>query len=845
MKMNPLAGALLLLATFCLSASALTVEERHLLQKIERRTFDYFWEQANPQNGLIRDATTNQNASVSVIGFGLAGLCIGADNGWITRDQAYQRALITLRSFNPAKLKTNKTQVAMEHGHPYHWVSTVDGSWPNVEGIFATDTAVCMAGILTVGQYFKGTEVEKLSRAIYDQVDWPWFYNAKEDSLYLGWTPKSGHFGYYQMNEIGTLATLLAIASPTHPIPVSSWFTLGHRYFHTFYSVYSYFGDGAAYTHQWPFCFIDPRLKKDYFANYSENDREFALASRAWCMDHRGEGYGPNVWGLTMALGPEKYGNYGAPVIDNAPLYYNGQDNDGTVAPSAAIGFLPFVPNESMAFINNLKLNYGDKVFDKYGFTDSFNLTVDYFSQDHLGINQGPILLMIDNYLKGTVWTNFSNHPLIRQALNTIGLVGVVDNFDASVHSQPYAQWSAFGKGITFSPTDTFVKEQHLAMQVAYPARQQQVQVMAKPRLKSTTGYRYLGLWHAGVEDLQIKIMDTSDRPHRLKAAATVKDGAWSLSYFQLPPGRSLAVKTVLFTVQPRPNTGKPVFYLDDIHFSKELKRTLPPAPRHVEAVPGKHAGEVILTWQLLAAQVPHAAYTIKVADHPITTKTQFDHLPPSQVEYHGLMSPGQYQTTISGLTPGKTYTFGMATVNPIGLSSPLVTASTLTPSKESIIFDFDPKELTANHMDGWESFQSNGDQLDIIFIPAKVGYAMELNYVSDGNGESWFGIKKAISGRLTKSHRFEVNVKGDGLNTMMEFKLYTSSGAVFGKKIEYLPYDNKWHELVIPASDLTYWWGGNGSTDLEYIDHVELVFTANAPGRGRIAVNQLRARWK
>lgn len=836
---------MLLLVTIGNSAGASpTASEKQLLNKIAKKTFMYFWKEANPKNGLIRDATTNQNASVSVIGFGLAGICIAVENGWITRNAGYERVLTTLRSFSAVKNKGHQTRVANEQGHPYHWVSTFDGSWPSVGGIFATDTAVFLAGVITAGEYFKGTEVSILADAIYQQVNWQWFFNAKQNSLYLGWTPKGGHFGYYQMNKIGLLATLLAISSPTQPIPASAWFTLGHRFFHVNFKDYQYFGDGAAYTHQWPFCFIDPRLRKDYFADYGQNNREFALASRQWCIDHRGEGYGPNLWGLSVAQGPDKYGKYGAPVINNAPLYYNGQDNDGTVTPAASIGFLPFTPERSMAVINHLYSNYREQIFNQYGFTDSINTSVDYFSADYLGINQGSSLLMIDNYLNGTVWKYFGRNRYVKAGLKKIGLVGIIDNFDPSQHSQPYAKWQSLTNGVTVKTVNHSYKEGRQALAVTYKQPSQPIKLSVDPRKKELANYSYLGMWHSGAEKVSVSLRGAKQGIYKLKLVDTVRDGNWELSYFKLPNLKSRLINSTVLTLTPAAANRSPVIYLDYLHLSNKQFLEKPTVPNHVEAIPGKHSGEIILSWQTMASKVALAGYQIKYADQPFAGKSQFNQSN-NTVSYRGIIQPGQHETTISGLEPGQKYYFGISAVNPVYVGSALGMTSITTPSKETLIFDFNPKELTTKNLDGWEYFQSSGDQLEVIHIAAETGYAKELNYVSDESGQAWFGLKKSVEGRIKKSHHFKLKVKGSGLTTKLEFKLITASGAVFGKEIEFVPYDNRWHELTIAANELRYWWGGDGNAQLDYIDQIELVFTTDAPGRGRIAVNHLRARWK
>ena len=144
--------------------------------------------------------------------------------------------------------------------------------------------------------------------------------------------------------------------------------------------------------HQWPFCFIDPRLKKDYYLDYFQDNREFSLASRQWCIDNQQDGYGTNNWGLNPCVGEDKYLECAAPVIPGASLPYNGRDNNGTVAPTAAIGNFPFTPKESLDYMLHIYNTYSDNVFGDYGFVDSYNVKTDFWCKDYLGIDEGPIL---------------------------------------------------------------------------------------------------------------------------------------------------------------------------------------------------------------------------------------------------------------------------------------------------------------------------------------------------------------------------------------------------------------------------------------------------------------------
>ncbi|MBN2191092.1 MAG: hypothetical protein JW728_07785, partial [Candidatus Aureabacteria bacterium] len=159
-------------------------EKDELIKEVARRTFLYFWDEANPENGLIPDATGNRNCSNSVVGFGLAAICIAHEQGWITYEEAYDRVLKTLQSFIAYPGNPSKITVEDEHGHHYHWVNLYTGKWIRSEGIYASDTSPFIAGVITAGEYFKGTEIEKLADDIYKNVDWMWFVNKENNMFY-------------------------------------------------------------------------------------------------------------------------------------------------------------------------------------------------------------------------------------------------------------------------------------------------------------------------------------------------------------------------------------------------------------------------------------------------------------------------------------------------------------------------------------------------------------------------------------------------------------------------------------------------------------------------------------
>ncbi|MBU1076440.1 MAG: hypothetical protein KKH98_04065, partial [Spirochaetes bacterium] len=573
------------------------MNDEEFIKMVMERTFRFFWDEANPDNGLIPDATSNPDCSNSVTGFGLAAVCIAHKMGWITYKEAYDRVLKTLQNFADYPGNPSSIQVQKEHGHHYHWVDINSGQWIEQEGIWATDTAAFIAGVITVGEYFKGTEVQKTANMIYTNVDWTWFLNKNNNFFYVGWQPEEGFIYEYRMTKMGILPLIMAISSPTHPVPVETWYNLGNTYYHANYKGYNYVGDGAAYMHQWPLCFIDPRLKKDYFLDYFQDTREFSLASRQWCIDNKQDGYHENNWGLNPSVGPgDIYGEYAAPVIPGAPVPYNGKNNDGTVAPTAAISFMPFTPKESLAYMKYIYEKYKDEIFGKYGFTDSYNVKKDWWCKNFLGIDQGPIIIMLDNYLNGTVWKSFMANKYIRKGMQKIGFTGIIDDFDRTDHSPSYAKWLSLKDKYKFNKINTKSKEGEYSLKIKLTKIEKKDFFVIEPELKDLSGYKYLAFWQSGGFRPGILLVDSNKKRSSIKYIKKVMDGSWALYYYDIS---KLGIDTGSIhkiVVYLRSRYREDV-YLDHIHLAHNMIDKLPPAPMNFKAETGKLRGEIKLSW--------------------------------------------------------------------------------------------------------------------------------------------------------------------------------------------------------------------------------------------------------
>ncbi len=379
------------------------------LDLVERSACMFFWNEANPENGLIKDFSKSfvedavHMASIASVGFGLPALCIAEQRGWLPKDKVYDRILTTLKFF--------RDKAECVRGFYYHFLDMRTGLRWGENELSSIDTTLLMAGVVFAGEYYKGTEVEKIAKELYDRVDWQWMMdNGTTPSM--GWFPEKGFLPYrWSSYAEHMVLNLLGVGSKTHPMPVSSWSAFSRPMVN--YKEFKFTGPAALFTQQYSHCFVDFRNKKDAFMDYFENSVQATLANRQWCIDNsnRSKSYGPDSWGLTACDGPDGYKIYGAPY----------GENDGTVAPTAAIGSIVFTPELSIKAMKYMYANYKDKIWGKYGFVDAYNRDKNWVSSKYIGIDEGPIVLMIENYRTGMVWKYFMQNQNIQEALKLCG----------------------------------------------------------------------------------------------------------------------------------------------------------------------------------------------------------------------------------------------------------------------------------------------------------------------------------------------------------------------------------------------------------------------------------------
>ena len=392
---------------------------KKLLLKELKKSYDFFINETNTNKnsngyGLTRDKTifANHIASIASVGYGLAALIVGVEHKWIKYEKAYDRANRTLDTFI--------NNVEGKNGFYYHFINMETGrrEW-NCE-ISIIDTAIFICGALTVGEYF-GKEVKEKAEILYKRVNWEWYRNKETNYFYMGYTPEKGFWGHWDMYAEQLMLYVLGVGSDTFPIDKSMYndFTKKREnYKHIEDIIYTYCG--TLFTYQFSHAWIDFRdiIDKDSI-NWFENSIKATKANRQYCIDNKDifKTYGENSWGLTSCVGPKGYCIFGS-----EPCHANLKvENDGTVTPCGAIGSIVFTPEESIKAIEYY-YNTFPKLWGKYGFKDGYNLEDDkpWFSKEYIGIDKGIEILMIENYLNGTIWKYFMKNDFVQKGLKIL-----------------------------------------------------------------------------------------------------------------------------------------------------------------------------------------------------------------------------------------------------------------------------------------------------------------------------------------------------------------------------------------------------------------------------------------
>jgi hypothetical protein len=428
-------GVALIVPVHCGSSRApspRSPDDEAFLEDLSRRAFLFFWEQADPPTGLVRDrAGVNGErrtdiASIAATGFGLTALCIAAERGWIAAEQARERARTTLRFL--------AERASHKNGWFFHWMNARTGAREWASEVSSIDTALLLGGVLTVRHCFDSdAEIVALATTLYERVDFPWMLNGHPTLFAHGWTPEGGFLPFrWDTYSEHMILYLLAIASPTRPISPEAWYAWRRN--PITYAGYTYiYGAPPLFIHQYSHAWIDFRGRREergQRTDWFENSIRATRAHREFCLRLAGEfpaSYSENVWGITasdcLRNGQVRYCDWGGPPPPGFPR--DGRI-DGTVVPSAAAGSLMFTPEIALPALRTMRERfsapYGERFYGRYGFTDAFNPTTGWVNADVIGISVGITLLSAENLRTGRVWSWFMRNPEIARAMALIGL---------------------------------------------------------------------------------------------------------------------------------------------------------------------------------------------------------------------------------------------------------------------------------------------------------------------------------------------------------------------------------------------------------------------------------------
>lgn len=432
------------------SAQTRSMNQEELLNSIQEATFRCFYDGLHPASGLTRDSLYNHDwrwdfCTLGGTGMGLMALVIGVERKYISRDQAVNMTLKIL-SFIQNKCEEY-------HGAFAHWVNGQTGdNYDENNNADVVETAYLAQGLLTIHQYFdqKSPQEEQIrtqSRKLWENIEWDWYLRSDDQekdrySLVWSWSPEKGWGNYFGGFDETMIAYLLGIASPTHPIPVEcykkGWVKPGDSDFYDGTVHYGYkqyvtrfrskgnIGMPLFWLH-YSFLGFDPHGKKDGIMNQEDDIdlagvfRNITLIDRAYCASDNPEaykGYNWDTWGFTACIDPTGYWGH-------KPGQAEEKDDNGTLAPTAAISSIVYTPQESLSYIRNVYDNYGDKLFGEFGFRDAFtfNKTDDkpyWYAKEYLAIDQAPILIMIENHRTQLIWKLFMSHPDIQNLLKLL-----------------------------------------------------------------------------------------------------------------------------------------------------------------------------------------------------------------------------------------------------------------------------------------------------------------------------------------------------------------------------------------------------------------------------------------
>jgi len=421
----------------------LSSEDEAMLDSIQKKTFLFFMGEHHPEWGIVRDRTASwAPASIASTGFGISSFAIGVERGWITRDEAAQITL-NMMNFFVNSLQGPDALATGYKGFYYHFLRMDTGLREWRCELSSVDTGLLMMGILFARNYYdRDNETENQIRSqaslMLENIEWDFMMMPDTGNyasqISMGWHPESGlhKMGWSGYNE-ALFLYILAAGTGLENAEESYRSWLSSYKWQTPYEGLSHVAFPPLFGHQFSHCFIDFRgladeYMRDKGIDYFENSRRATRVQRQYAIDnpHGWVGYDSLCWGVTASDGPGDKYNFG----EREFLGYAGRGtsgpeynyfDDGTIAPYGPLSSLPFAPEIVIPTIRSINEKMGDKIWGRYGYYDSFNLTAGWVNDDFIGIDQGPMLIMIENFRTGLVWNYVMNDPVIQKGLQTLG----------------------------------------------------------------------------------------------------------------------------------------------------------------------------------------------------------------------------------------------------------------------------------------------------------------------------------------------------------------------------------------------------------------------------------------
>jgi hypothetical protein len=398
-----------------------------LLDVVQRQTFRYFWDFGHPVSGLARERSNksfdygDEVVTTGGSGFGVMALIVADSRKWISHDQAVDR-MVKMVNF---LFKANSF-----HGAFPHWLNGETGKvipfGRKDDGGDIVESAYLFQGLICAKQYFtantpKEQRIRDVISWMWGEMEWDWYTRDGRDALYWHWSPNNGwamNFPIHGFNEC-LVTYVLAASAQRYPVSAdvyhrgwaqSDFFKNGKTYYGYKLPLGFDYG-GPLFFSQYSFLGLNPKGLKDNYADYWEQNKNHTLINYAYCVDNpkKFKGYGPDCWGLTASDNFEGY-NAHSPTNDL-----------GVITPTAALSAFPYTPEQSMKALRHFYYDLGDKIWGEYGFTDAFSESHNWYGKSYLAIDQGPIVVMIENYRTGLLWKLFMSSPDVQSGLTKLG----------------------------------------------------------------------------------------------------------------------------------------------------------------------------------------------------------------------------------------------------------------------------------------------------------------------------------------------------------------------------------------------------------------------------------------